>query len=160
MKKVLLYIAIFFIIKYIVDIHFKGNKMIPKNFTIQDGKNAIQTVKNKYGVDMAKRVEQMMRLETTHFTSKQYRLTGSAGMEVGKWSNIPTGATEGFIEMDDIHKPGIEKFIVWKSPTDFALYLAEYIKRYNGNFSRWNALDPTLQKEYAVKVNSVTPKFV
>ncbi len=160
MKKTVSIIIIFLFVLYLSDLFFKSKKMTQKNFTLEDAKKAIQTVKQKYGADIAKRVEQMMRLETAHFTSKQYRLTGSAGMEVGKWLNIPVGVTEGFIEMDDIHKKGLEKFIVWRSPTDFAIYLAEYIKRYNGDFARWNALDPNLKKQYAVKVNSVTPKFV
>src|SRR3990172_8354474 len=128
------------------------------NFTADDAKNAILSIANRYGVDMAKTIEKMMRLETAHFTSLQYRKTGSEGMEDGKWSNLPYPMDS--IPMDDTHKDGLERFIVWKSVTDFATYLAEYINRHNGNFARWNSLNPLAQIEYRSRVNSVIPRFV
>jgi hypothetical protein len=135
----------------------KGSK---KMFNETDAKNAILFINNKYGYDMAKIIEKMMRLETGHFTSVQYKKTGTAGMELGKWANIPKGATNGYIEMDDTHKPGIQKFIVWKSVTDFAEYLAEYILKYNGNYLRWNGTDKNLQAEYNNRLKGVKNQFV
>jgi hypothetical protein len=135
----------------------KGTK---KMFTELDAKNAILFVADKYGVDMARTIEKMMRLETAHFTSLQYKKTGSAGMEIGKWANIPKGSTNGFIEMNDTQKPGLEKFIVWKSVDDFVDYLAKYIQRYNGNYLRWNAIDPVLQTQYEMKLKGVKARFV
>lgn len=157
---------IYFIIKGIKNLKkSNGNitateMMQRKNFTEKDAENAIREVNKIYGKDMAQLVERIMRLETNHFKSGQYRLTGSAGMEVGKWANIPKGATDGYIEIDDTAKVGMEKFIVWHSVTDFAKYLAEYIKRYNGNYARWNALDEKLQEQYRKKVMSVKPRFI
>lgn len=129
-----------------------------KNYNTNDAKNAILSVAKSYGVPMAQTIEKMMRLETAHFTSGQYRKTGSAGMEEGKWSNLPYAMDS--IAMDDIHKPGLERFIVWPSVTDFAVYLAEYIKRHNGNWARWNSLNPLAQTEYTNRVNSIIPRFV
>lgn len=128
------------------------------NYTVNDAKNAIISVSKTYGVPMAQTIEKMMRLETAHFTSGQYRKTGSAGMEEGKWSNLPYAMDS--IAMNDIHKEGLERFIVWPSVTDFAVYLAEYIKRHNGNWARWNSLSPFAQAEYRSRVNSVIAKFV
>ena len=142
--------------------------MTKKNFTVDDAQKAILQIKKEFGSDMARRIEQMMRLETAHFTSGQYKLTGSAGMEVGKWSNIPDGATAGYANINDTHKISRdengneidEKFIVWNSVTDFARYLANYIKRYDGNYARWNSTSPTAQTEYRKRVNSITPRFI
>lgn len=129
-----------------------------KNYTEDDAKNAILAVQNMYGTEMARTVEKMLRLETGHFKSQQYKKTGSAGMEEGKWANLPYPMDS--IAMDDVLKPGMERFIVWQSVTDFALYLAEYIQRYNGNYARWNSLNPLVQMEYRKKVESVKPRFV
>lgn len=131
-----------------------------KNFTEADAKAAIQTIQKEYGKEMASVIEKMLRLETSHFKSMQYKLTGSAGMEEGKWKNIPPGATAGTVPMKDNHDGHIGKFIVWNSVTDFARYLAEYIKRYSGNYARWNTTNPEGQKTYAAKVNTIKARFV
>lgn len=138
---------------------FKTKKKGKKMFTENDAKEAILFIADKYGVDMARTIEKMMRLETAHFTSEQYKKTGTAGMEVGKWADIPKGATNGYIEMDDTKKIGMEKFIVWKSVKDFADYLAKYILRYN-NHLRWNALSPDLQAKYELRLRGVKSRFV
>jgi len=134
----------------------------PKSFTIDDGKTAVLAVKSKYGVDMAKIIEKMFRWETGHFKSGQYKKTGSAGMEVGKWSNIDKYLLEPYtVKMQDADlSDGIDEFIVWKSPTQFAFYLAEYIKRHGGNWARWNTTNAEKQALYRSKVNSLTTKFV
>jgi len=70
-------------------------------FTVEDGREAIQELYNKYkdskwnwkwegsdtevevtGRDLVKIVEKMYRLETAHFGSKQYQNCGTGGMEV------------------------------------------------------------------------------
>ncbi len=131
----------------------KNNKM----FTPEDAKKAIQDVSKKYGPIMAQTVEKIMRLETAHFTSDQFRQTGSAGMEKGKWFNLPPNlSTIKFKDNTDKH---IGDFIVWPSVTDFAFYLADYINRKKGNFANWNSTDPTRQDAYRSHVNSITTHF-
>lgn len=51
-------------------------------FTVQDGKDALRKIYDKYGKDMSVIVERMFRIETTHFTSGQYQHCGAPGMEV------------------------------------------------------------------------------
>jgi len=177
MKKILIGLSATLVLSFLIYLvvkHFNKNKngvekdslikpkeiMDKKKFNEKDGEIAVKEIQKIYGDDMAKIIEKIMRLETAHFKSGQYKLTGSAGMEVGNWHNIPDGATVGYIEIDDVHKVGLEKFIVWKSVTDFAKYLAEYIKRYKGNFARWNALDINLQTAYRQKVNSIKNRFI
>lgn len=135
---------------------FKQSKM----FTENDAQRAVANVKAVYGAEMAKRVEQIMRLETAHFNSAQYKQTGSAGMEFGKWLNIPKNATSGVKEFRDNITGQVRKFIVWKSVNDFALYLASYIVRNGGNYARWNSLQPAQQEKYRNEVNAVKTHFV
>ncbi len=160
-KKIIICVVIVVLLSLIAYYIFYYKKRItPVNkpdFNADNAKAAILEVKRIYGDSMAKIVEKMMRLETAHFTSKQYRKTGSAGMEDGKWKNLPYEMDT--IEMDDVYKPGMEKFIVWRSVTDFAIYLADYINRYNGNYARWNSTNSALQAEYTNRVNSVTPLY-
>lgn len=143
--------------KMIIKTDTEEIKEIKKIFTPLDAENAIKEIKNIYGSDMAKTVEKMMRLETSHFTSGQYKATGSAGMEEGKWKDLPPHKVATFTDNHDGH---IGKFIVWNSVTDFAKYLADYINRYNGNFARWNSTDLTKQISYKNKINSISTHFV
>lgn len=131
-------------------------------YTEQDAKNALLKVADKYGLPMAKLVERIYRVETNHFKSMQYRLTGSAGMEAGKWGkHIAAGKTKGTVTMNDADKSdGADKFIVWNSVTDAMFFLADYINRHGGNYANWNSTNPTAQKAYAAKVNSVKNRLV
>ena len=130
------------------------------NYTEQDAKSAIDAVKSLYGLDLARTVEKMFRLETRHFKSEQYRLTGTPGMEVGKWpaNEVPTDLPT--IKMHDADKSdGIDEFIVW-NPKDCALFLARYIRRHSGNWARWNSTDAAKQSVYRLKVNEIKNRFV
>lgn len=150
---------IFLIVKKIMQknsIDTAGGKKRP--FNENDAKEAILYIAEKYGVNTARLVEQIMRLETGHFKRGQYRLTGSAGMEAGKWQGLPSNVA--YIEMKDNHDGHIGKFIVWDTVKDFAEYLTKYIQRYNGNYARWNTTNETAQNVYRSKVESIKPRFV
>lgn len=153
-KKIILAIAIGLILLRVIKKTFMNQK---NNFTIDDAKNAILEVKKIYGIEMAQLVEKMYRLETSHFTSSQYKLTGTAGMEAGAWGNyVPKGLPT--ISLKD-PKLGFRDYIIW-TPRSFALFLASYIKKYNGNFARWNSLNEVKQLSYRNTVNSISNKFV
>ncbi len=161
MKKVFPYVLVLVIISiaiYLSKKHF--NKMEVKNFTLDDAKKAITAVKNKYGVDMARIVEKLFRFETKHFTSGQYKQTGSAGMVEGHWSDVPKDSVSAPLLIHNTYGEPDLKYIVWNSPTDFAIFLANYIKKYNGNFARWNSTDPIKQKIYSDSVLKVKSQFV
>lgn len=132
-----------------------------KMFTPKDAETAIKVVKDIYGVDMARTVEKMFRLETAHFKSMQYIKTGSAGMEAGLWGkNLDPKDVEGTIKMIDNHTKELRDFIVWKSPTNFAIFLAKYIKRHGGNHARWNSTNITRQIAYNKRLETIKPRFV
>jgi len=131
-----------------------------KQFDETDGQKAIEYIQGAYGKGLATTIEKMLRLETAHFKSKQYKLTGSAGMEVGGWQDIPKDSVVGHFVIKDNHDGHLGKFIVWNSPTDFAVYLAEYIKRHEGNFARWNSTNKAKQISYANEVDKIKTHFV
>jgi hypothetical protein len=131
-------------------------------FTEEQAKNAILAIKDLKGRERAKLIEQILRLETAHFKSKQYKLSGSAGMEDGKWSNL-NPATYTTFKMNDNHLTGDKKertFIKWNNVLDFVLYLSDYIDRHDGNYARWNSTNTARQLLYRAKVNSVRARFV
>ena len=115
----------------------------------------------------AKLLEKMMRLETAHFTSKQFLLTGSAGMESGAWGStvnkyFPNGYNT--IPMND-NNPKLRgktqvSFIVWDDIFDFLEFLSDYIDRHNGDYARWNSTNLARKTLYKLKVNSVKNRFV
>lgn len=120
------------------------------NFTPLDAQRAFERAATKYPLKLLIIAEKMARLETAHFTSKQYRETGSAGMEVGKWQGIPADAPYRY-GLDNKTRTW-KKFIRWNSVDQFLDYLMGYIRRHKGNWARWNTLDPSGQATYAYDV--------
>ena len=111
----------------------------------------------------AKTIEKIFRWETGHFKSKQYKLTGSAGMEDGKWKGLIPG-TYTTITMLDNHPEKVTNpmrvFIKWNSVYDAMLYLSDYIDRHKGHWGRWNSTDDNKSAKYMSEVSLVKNKFV
>lgn len=157
MKNILLTIVIVAAIYMVATIFKKKTvKKIADKFNEADAKKAILEISNRYGAELARVVEKMMRLETAHFKSKQYTQTGTAGMLVSKgWPKVvPQNETVTF------KVKGVDyTYLVW-NPYDFALFLANYIRKFDGNFARWNSLNVAEQEKYRKSVNAVKPLFV
>ena len=133
--------------------------LMPKHYTIDDAKAGLKAVADKYGNAMAATVEKMYRNETANFTSKQYVLTGTPGMEAGKWGQFRFGYAIGAyatVPLNDNQVGDQRKFIVFPSVTDAMLFVAAYINYYNGNYARWNSTDPTIQAQYRARVEGLT----
>jgi hypothetical protein len=135
----------------------RSSRGMSKLFTEQDATNALLKISKEIPKERSQLLERILRLETAHFTSGQYKSTGSAGMEEGSWKNLPPHTTLPFKDNHDGH---IGKFIVWNNVYDFLKYLNEYINRYNGNYARWNAIDANKQREYTTKVNSIKNRTI
>lgn len=133
------------------------DRNMKKSFTETDATNGLIKISKEVGKERAQLLERILRLETAHFKSGQYQQTGSAGMEEGKWKNLPSYTT---IPFKDNHDGHIGKFIVWGSVYDFLNYLNDYIDRYQGNYARWNTTDTNRQKEYISKVNSIKNRTI
>lgn len=132
-------------------------------FTIQDAEKALRELAELKGKERAQLIERILRWETNHFKSKQYKLTGSAGMEDGKWVGLKQGSYTT-IQMLDNHPHKVTNpmrtFIKWNNVLDFCLYLSDYIDRHKGNFGRWNSTNEAKQQVYVKCVNSVRNRII
>lgn len=149
-------------------------------FTEQDALQALSRVKNLYGVDMARSIEKVARLETNHFKSLQYKTTGTGGMEAhgaapyyGWYSPFfiknpeytPIGTTD-MLENEGASKIGgnaqsnkPKAFVIMPSVEAWMMFLADYAIRYknNGGILRWYSTNKDSQNLYAstlAKINT------
>jgi len=132
-------------------------------FTEKDAKKALIELAAIKGKERAQLIERILRWETGHFKSQQYKLTGSAGMEAGDWKNLDESKMKT-IKMADNHpekvKEKMRTFLVWDNVLSFCLYLSDYIDRYNGNYARWNSTSEVQQSRYRKSINSVKTRFI
>jgi hypothetical protein len=159
-QRLVLLVSIAIIATYFL--FFKNNEMEiedKKEFTPEDAESALLTMAGKYNKERAQLLERILRHETNHFRSGQYKKGGSAGMEDGKWFELPKGSYTTY-KMKDNLKGYMATFIKWNSVLSFLEYLNKYIDRYNGNYARWNSLDPTQQAEYRNRVNAVRNRTI
>jgi hypothetical protein len=131
-------------------------------YTSKDAEISLLELKKLKGTEKAQLIEKILRLETNHFRSKQYAISGSAGMEMGAWQGIDETKFSTF-QMKDNHLTGekqMRTFIKWNSVLDFCLYLSDYIDRYKGNYARWNSMNTERQEAYRIKINSIKARIV
>lgn len=138
-----------------------------KGFTDQDAKDAVLSVEKRYGIERAQIVEKILRAETAHFTSLQYKKTGSAGMLV----NPAWGATINKLPTIDINLKESQKdaentgktakYYIFPSVTYFAYFLSDYIDRHNGDYLDWRSItNNTYRSQYAILLDSIKTRFV
>ena len=168
-----------------------------KLFTVEDGKNAVTELYNKYkdqtwswkwegsdeitevtGKDLITIVEKMYRLETTHFTSKQYQNCGTGGMEsfgdapyygwdsslfteqpVGTWSAFEgKGLSDqgGNAQVTNKQK----EFVKLSSVIVGMEYKVKYIIKYQGNYARWYNTNADAQEKYRASLKGVKARFI
>lgn len=159
------------------------NKCMPQNFTENDAVEALSKIREEYGHQMAVDVEKVYRWETAHFKSRQFKQTGSPGMEAhgappyygwasGPWKRKPELAPCGTIGMfenkgmsgtpgaNEQEKKRPKQFLIFDSVYAAMYALAEYIKRYNGNYARWYSTTAEGQQLYRERLALVMPRIV
>lgn len=133
----------------------------------QNLKAIFENIKNTYGKDIAVNVEKIMRLESGHFSSAQYKNTGSAGM-LAFADTYPYGWTslKEFWDKNPRIKPtgigytfGKYKYLAFPNYGGF-YSLAEILKRRNNNAGSWYSTEPEQQAEYIAKLNTIKTQFV
>ena len=138
-------------------------------------KNALKTIAETYGRDKAEMTERLMRWETNHFKSGQWKRGNTSGMEIAKgkfvypygWSSLKEFADEAKIKGEDFstydmieNGTGINKtFIKFPSPYLFVLFLVYVIKKRNWNWGSWYSTIPEKQASYLSKIMGVRPRF-
>lgn len=144
-----------------------------KMFTEQDAKQAIQEVAKVYGEDGAAIIEKMIRLESGHFKSENYKKTGGAGMEVfgssypfgwktaaEYWKNKPSHKPTGTLTMKE-NKTGKQKtFLVFPSVTASLMTTAYVISKRDWNAGAWFSKIASEQEKYNKAINSIKARFV
>ena len=141
--------------------------------------SALKQIADEFGIDTARKVEQMARLETGNFTSDGFLQTLGMGMEVPK-RKLNSGFPFGWPSMEyywnsinfipqildkrENHpqlgkgKGPIKHFIKFPNVKVGLTSLAHFVK--NRKWEEWRALDPVLQSSYRNAVNKITPKIV
>lgn len=134
---------------------------------------AFTRLKNNYGQEFAKKIEQIFRLETGHFESGQFKEGNSPGMVATKstypfgWRSLDEFALANSI---DGHKFGIGRtFVVdgknfryvtfpdFKTSADF---VAWFIRNKRGGVpEKWNSLDPAAAARYKNKLNQIRTQY-
>jgi hypothetical protein len=149
-------------------------KLTNQKFTESDAIPALKKAEKIYGTDAAALLERMYRRETAHFTSGQYKNTGSAGMEVGSSKKYPYGWSQPKKLWDDNpkYKPvgtyttpenqtGIVKtFIKFPSVEAAVLTLAEVLKKRGWNAGSWYSRNKILQDGYNSKLNQIKNRII
>ncbi|HCI8634831.1 TPA: hypothetical protein NP727_003028 [Klebsiella pneumoniae] len=150
-------------------------------FTVQDGKEALCKIYNKYGKNMSVIVERMFRIETKHFTSGQYQHCGAPGMEVHGAPPAYGWSSDFFSQHPEYQPTGIwskkegrglsgqggnsqvtdkpKQFVVFDSVESSMEYIVYYINKLGGNYARWYSTQDSAQKLYREECGAIKPRF-
>jgi hypothetical protein len=126
-------------------------------FTKEDAINGLKRLAKSHPHNV-KICEKIFRLETAHFTSEQYKNCGSAGMEVGKWANLPV--YKGVYTTRENGTGIYKSFIIWLDVYQFLVYLSDYIDRHNGNYARWYSTNVFKQIYYRTILAKIKNRIV
>lgn len=132
-------------------------------------RDAFNRVILDFGVEVAKNVERVYRLETANFTSGQFKRTNTPGMHAFSatfpfgWSLAADGLTASdfwpTIVMDE-NAGGTFQWVVFKDLGQAIHYVGYFLNKYDNNPGRWKSTDPTQQARYRDAVAAIEPKIV
>ena len=134
---------------------------------------ALSDIIKKYGRQSAEIVEQLFRLETAHFTSVQWKVCNTAGMEVFAkefpygWSTLKKYADQNGLKASDFstytmteNRTGKQKtFIVFPNAYTSFMFVAFLLNSRGWNAGSWYSTDPIKQMTYMAKLTAITPKL-
>lgn len=141
-------------------------------------KEALKTVANMYGREFAIKLEQLLRLETAHFSSGQWKKAHTAGMEATKntwpygWSSLDEFINifnslqlypDQFstVAVEENQTDDIEEYIVFPSAYDFILFLAWFIKnKRGGRFGNWYSMNEASAQSYENNLSTIVPRYM
>lgn len=136
---------------------------------------ALKLIADNYGRDRAAKAEQLIRKETRHFESRQWKQGNTAGMESFK-STFPFGwsSLRDFVEAKNID-PGLfttytmqenntgkqKTFIRFPSAGIFVLFLDWFItNKRGGHYGKWYSLDLAAANTYQDNMAAIRPRIV
>jgi len=139
--------------------------------------DALRKISQLYGVEFARKIEQILRWETAHFSSESWIFTNTAGMEATN-GTFPYGwtALAEFVETSNFdlvpsdfttagfneNGTGIFKqFVVFPNAYYFVIFLAWFImNKRGGRAGYWYSLDEDSATRYEQKISGVNTPFV
>ena len=140
-----------------------------KMFTETDFAEAIRELTTEYNISVLQSVEKIFRLETAHFKSSAFKMTGASGLEIsGKNKDAPYGWKTGaefltggktFLFQMPENKTGIIKtFIGFYDIRDSIRFVATYVKNYRAG--RWYSTILADQEKYEKSLAAIKARFV
>ncbi len=151
------------------------------DWSLEDVKNALAKVSQKYGTDFARKLEQLYRIETGHFTSGQWKKTLSPGMEIAGgttstkntfpfgWSSLqkfinanPNYIKENFyVARVNENTTNIGKTYVGFPDVETSfMFISWFIKNIrNGRFGYWKSLNESSALSYENALNTINTKY-
>ena len=137
-----------------------------------DHESGLRAVAAQYGKPLARKVEQIYRLETGNFSSGGYRNTGAAGQKAAGstpdrypfgWSSRgfgPERFNPVWYARDNNEGPGAIPWVSWRKASDAMLFLAKVLRERGDNPGAWNSTDPVKQVQYTNAVNALPTPIV
>lgn len=142
---------------------FFVRKMVGK---LVNERDAIKRIAEEYGIETARNVEKMFRLETNHFKSQGYKKTNGAGMEAVRpvfpfgWSSkyfVGVNYSNDLVSMTDSGGRKV-KFIKFDTVYDGMKVIANWLQTHRvGN---WYSNDPAKQQQYENKIANIRAQYV
>lgn len=142
---------------------------------------ALSKIKNFYGVEFARKIEQLLRWETAHFKSGGWLATNAAGMEATDnlfpygWQSLAefvSVAGEDFnltpesfslvsMQENNSNDAAAEKFIVWPNAFSFIIFLAWFISnKRQGRPGYWYSMNENSAASYENSISGVNTPIV
>jgi hypothetical protein len=138
-----------------------------------DIQSAFVTLKNNFGPEFSRKIEQLYRWETGHFESGQFKEGYSPGMVATK-----TTYPFGWPSLDEYNRANsidgrrysvgrtfvvrgknyrYVKFPDFKTALNFVAWFIR--NKRGGMVQKWNSLDPIAYNKYLNDINTITPRF-
>jgi hypothetical protein len=148
---------------------------INENDMTSQRSSGLSKVIQDYGVEYAKNVERLLRWETAHFKSRQWKNGSTAGMEATTekfpfgWSSLKKFVNENNISENKFstykmieNNTGITKtFIKFPDEFTFIIFLAWFIRNVRNNrFGYWYSTNEENARRYEEKISKVIPRIV
>ena len=155
-----------------------SNANIENELRPESIKNALATIKQRHGREVAKRVEQLYRKETRHFESGQFKKTLSPGMEPAPqtnsvfpfgWNSLRIFASQNNLNANQFYIAGPfteggtgrqKKFIGFPNLVTAMEFLVFMINRRGGNWGKWYSLNEADAARYQNSLNQISTPIV
>lgn len=146
---------------------------LSKTIGMQEVKNTLRQILKQYTPEVSKYIERIVRIESNHFKSGQWKKGNSAGMEAFGdsfpygWSSLKSFASQNKIDGSKFstytmteNGTGKQKtFIKFPDINTFLWFLTFHLNKYNWDWGRWYSTKPESKKRYVDSLNAITPKL-